>query len=101
MAYNHQRLSTMSSMTGSLPRQGNGQSINMSTQTLINALNTAYKSGQPYPLEASTSLVVNTWQIAMQVGADGRYGGTNDQEIGRKAWEHARRRAEDGCIVLG
>ena len=30
-----------------------------------------------------------------------RIGGTVDIELGRKAWEHARRRAEDGCIVLG
>jgi chitin synthase len=92
----------MSSMTGSVPRPGNGQSTSqVSVQTLLNALHTANSNGQPHPLEASTSLVVNTWQTAHTIGADGRYGGTADQEIPRKAWEHARRRAEDACIILG
>lgn len=45
--------------------------------------------------------MVNTWVNAGSVGSDGRIGGTVDMELGRKAWEHARRRAEDGCIVLG
>jgi chitin synthase len=45
--------------------------------------------------------VVNNWVTASNVGPDGRAGGTVDVELGRKAWEHARRRAEDGCIVLG
>jgi chitin synthase len=101
MAYNHQRLSTMSSFSGSVPRQANGQSAQVSVQTLLNALHTSYFNGQPHSLEASTSLVVNTWQTAQAVGADGRYGGTTDQELARKAWEHARRRAEDACIILG
>ena len=39
-------------------------------------------------------MVVNTWASANNVGADGRVGGTVDVELGRKAWEHARRRAE-------
>ncbi|KAK4970537.1 hypothetical protein LTR66_011537 [Elasticomyces elasticus] len=76
-------------------------STQVSTTTLLNALHTSYNLGQPYNLEASTSLVVNTWVTAANVGPDGRYGGTVDVELGRKAWEHARRRAEDGCIVLG
>jgi chitin synthase len=101
MAYSHQRLSTMSSFSGSVLRQANGQSAQVSVQTLLNALHTSYSNGQPHPLEASTSLVVNTWQTAQTVGADGRYGGTTDQELARKAWEHARRRAEDACIILG
>jgi chitin synthase len=100
MAYN-QRLSTMSSMTGSGPRQGNAPSAQVSVQTLLNSLHTSYSNGLPHTLEASTSLVVNTWQTGNSVGADGRFGGTTDQEIMRKAWEHARRRAEDACIILG
>lgn len=46
-------------------------------------------------------MVVNTWVNSTSMGADGRFGGTVDVELGRKAWEHARRRAEDGCIILG
>lgn len=87
--------------TASAPRSTNAPANQVSTTTLLNALHTAYTSGQPYYLESSTSLVVNTWITATNVGPDGRYGGTVDVELGRKAWEHARRRAEDGCIVLG
>lgn len=72
----------------------------MSTTTLLNNLNNAFRNGTPYHLEASTSLVVNTWVNARSMVND-RIGGTVDMELGRKAWEHARRRAEDGCIILG
>lgn len=69
-------------------------SHNMSTTSCLNACHSAYTSSQPFPLEASTSLVVNTWATAAN-------GGTVDGELAKRAWEHARRRAEDGCIVLG
>ena len=62
----------------------------VSTTSLLAQLNTSFANGQPYPLESSTSLVVNTWAS----------GNVVDEELARKAWEHARRRAEDGCIVL-
>lgn len=94
------RVSTYSNVSSAL-RPANGTSTQVSTTTLLNALHTSYSSSQPYLLEASTSLVVNTWVNATSVGADGRFGGTVDMELGRKAWEHARRRAEDGCIILG
>lgn len=70
----------------------------MSTTTLLNALHTIYTQGQCYELDATTSLAVNTWLNASEVS-----GGQPivDGEIARRAWEHARRRAEDGCIVLG
>jgi chitin synthase len=68
---------------------------------LLNALHTIYTSGKPYQLDASTSLVVNTWLIAANPGPDGRAGGTVDGDLARRAWEHARRRAEDGCILVG
>ena len=77
------------------------QSTQVSTTTLLNALHTAYASGQPYRLDASTSLVVNTWLTAANPSIEGHEGGTVDNELARQAWEHARRRAEDGCIVLG
>ena len=93
------RMSTYS--TTSAPNQQ--PSAQVSTTTLLNTLHTTYTSAerQPLQLEASTSLVVNTWKTATDVGPDGRYGGTVDVELARKSWEHARRRAEDGCIILG
>lgn len=79
---------------------GASASQQVSTTTLLNSLHTTYSSKQPLLLETSTSLVVNTLVTAAAIGPDGRYGGIVDVELGRKAWEHARRRAEDSCIVL-
>ncbi|OQO07179.1 hypothetical protein B0A48_07747 [Cryoendolithus antarcticus] len=98
------RNSHFSTMSG--PGQGRagtmqGSSQQVSTTTLLNALHNSFSLGQPYPLESSTSLVVNTWLSASQTGADGRVGGTVDTELARRSWEHARRRAEDSTIVLG
>jgi chitin synthase len=77
------------------------QSTQVSTTTLLNALHTIYASGQTYQLDASTSLAVNTWLTAENPDAQGRLGGTLDAQIASRAWEHARRRAEDACIILG
>ena len=77
------------------------QSAQVSTTTLLNALHTAYASGQPYRLDASTTLVVNTWLTAAHPSIEGHEGGTVDSELARQAWEHARRRAEDCCVILG
>lgn len=71
----------------------------LSTTTLLNTLNSAYKNGASYSLEPSTSLVVNTWVNANTMD-NGRIGGTVDLELVRKAYEHARRRVEDGTVVL-
>lgn len=95
---NNSRMSVYSTASASASRPGNSPS-QISTTTLLNTLNSAYKNGRSYNLEASTSLVVNTWVNAKSI-IDDRIGGTVDLELGRKAWEHARRRAEDGCIVL-
>ncbi|KAH7128735.1 chitin synthase 6 [Dendryphion nanum] len=95
---NNSRMSVYSSVSAAGPRPGNPSS-QVSTTTLLNALHTSFSHSQPYNLEASTSLVVNTWVNARSLVND-RIGGTVDLELGRKAWEHARRRAEDGCIVL-
>ena len=95
--------STTSSAFGA-PRNANSaaqQSTQVSTTTLLNAVHTIYTSAQPYRLDASTSLVVNTWLTASQPDHEGRVGGTVDAALAARAWEHARRRAEDGCIVLG
>ncbi|OLN97374.1 Chitin synthase 6 [Colletotrichum chlorophyti] len=78
-----------------------GQQSQVSATTLLNAVHNIYLSSQPYKLDAGTSLVVNTWLTASQTGPDGKTGGTIDPSLGARAWEHARRRAEDGCIVLG
>ncbi|KAI9733812.1 MAG: hypothetical protein M1818_007079 [Claussenomyces sp. TS43310] len=77
------------------------QSSQVSTTTVLNTVHSIYTSSQPYQLDASTSLVVNTWLTATQVNRDGRTGGVIDASLAARAWEHARRRAEDGCIILG
>lgn len=100
MAYEGSRMSTYSN-NSNLSRGGPSTSAQVSTQTLLNALHTSYSQSKPLSLESSTSLVVNTWLTATPGGPDGQQGGTIDTEIARRAWEHARRRAEDGCIVLG
>ncbi|KAL2021296.1 hypothetical protein VTK56DRAFT_7267 [Thermocarpiscus australiensis] len=83
------------------PRGAGQQSSQVSATTLLNAVHNIYLSSQPYRLDAGTSLVVNTWLTASQPGPDGRVGGTVDAALAARAWEHARRRAEDGCIILG
>ncbi|KAH8602128.1 chitin synthase-domain-containing protein [Bisporella sp. PMI_857] len=95
--------STASSMHGGLRNVNSAaqQSTQMSTTTLLNAVHNIYTSAQPYKLDASTSLVVNTWLTASQPDHTGQTGGTVDAALAVRAWEHARRRAEDGCIVLG
>ncbi|KAI9672401.1 MAG: hypothetical protein M1817_003423 [Caeruleum heppii] len=93
------RLSTFSnSSTNLLTGQ---HSTQVSTTTLLNALHLSYTSAQPYHLDASTSLVVNTWLTSAASTSNGAQAGTIDAELARRAWEHARRRAEDGCVVLG
>ncbi len=83
------------------PRGAGQQATQVSTTTLLNAVHNISLSSQPYRLDAGTSLVVNTWLTATQAGPDGKVGGTVDSALAARAWEHARRRAEDGCIVLG
>lgn len=84
----------------SAARSAAQQTTQVSTTTLLNALHTVYASGQTYQLDASTSLAVITWLTAENPDAHGRIGGAVDAQIASKAWEHARRRAEDACIVL-
>ncbi|KAI0394345.1 glycosyltransferase family 2 protein [Xylariaceae sp. FL0594] len=101
---NHQARMSMYSATSESfggPRGAGQQSSQVSTTTLLNAIHNIYLSSQPYRLDAGTSIAVNTWLTATQVGPDGRSGGTVDASLAARAWEHARRRAEDGCIVLG
>ncbi|KAI4288963.1 MAG: hypothetical protein L6R35_001775 [Caloplaca aegaea] len=96
------RLSTYSGTSTPTGFHSNGQhSTQVSTTTLLDTLHTIYASAQPFRLDAGTSLVVNTWLTATNAAANGHKGGTIDSELARQAWEHARRRAEDGCVVLG
>ncbi|KAL4910017.1 hypothetical protein BDW74DRAFT_144240 [Aspergillus multicolor] len=92
------RFSVYSTQSAGLP--GGRPPNQISTTTLLNALHAHYTSGQPYQLDAGSSIVVNNWLTAAQTGPDGHNGGTIDRELAARAWEHARRRAEDGCIVL-
>lgn len=96
------RMSTYSgASTPTGVRSAAQQSTQVSTTTLLNALHTSYATARPYRLDASTSLVVNTWLTAANPSVDGQQGGTIDADLARQVWEHARRRAEDGCVVLG
>ncbi|KHN97886.1 class VII chitin synthase [Metarhizium album ARSEF 1941] len=76
-------------------RAGGPQTAQVSTTTLLNAIHNIYLASRPHQLESSTSLVVNTWLTAAQGNP------TVDTTLASKAWEHARRRAEDGCVILG
>ena len=100
MANRYSTYSNNSSAVGGA-RSGAQQSTQVSTTTLLNALHAIYTSGQIYQLDAGTSLAVNTWLTALNPDAQGRTGGTVDGQIAERAWEHARRRAEDACIILG
>lgn len=100
---NHQARMSMYSVASDSAsgHRGPGQQASqVSTTTLLNGTHNIYLSSQPYQLDAATSIVVNTWLTAAQIGPDGRTGGTVDASLAARAWEHARRRAEDGCIVL-
>lgn len=66
-----------------------------STTTLLKAIYSTYLSSQPHQLDASTSVVVNACLSADQDDP------TVDAALSARAWEHARRRAEDGCVMLG
>jgi chitin synthase len=68
----------------------------LTTSSLLSALHNAYLSGAVYPLDAATSVVVN----ASTGRAGAEFVGIFDEELGMRAWEHARRRAEDQTIVL-
>ncbi|KZF23502.1 glycosyltransferase family 2 protein [Xylona heveae TC161] len=82
------------------PRAAGQYAAQVSTSTVLNAIHTIYSSSQPYPLDASSSAVVNTWLHAARTDAAGNPGGIVDGDLAKRAWEHARRRAEDGCVVL-
>ncbi|KAL4874681.1 chitin synthase-domain-containing protein [Aspergillus karnatakaensis] len=92
------RFSVYSTQSAGL--SGARPSNQVSTTSLLNALHAHYTSGLSYQLDAGSSLVVNSWLTAASAGPDGHIGGTLDRELATRAWEHARRRAEDGCIVL-
>lgn len=92
---------SLASESPGAPRGAGQQSSQVSTTTLLNAIHNSYLSSQPYALDAGSSVVVNTWLTAAQAGPDGKVGGTVDRNLAARAWEHARRRAEDGCIILG
>ncbi|KAH7375033.1 chitin synthase [Plectosphaerella cucumerina] len=101
MANNRMSMYSMASESLGAPRATGQQSTQVSTTTLLNAVHNIYLSSQPYRLDAGTSIVANTWLTASQTGPDGRTGGTVDPALSARAWEHARRRAEDGTIILG
>lgn len=100
MAYEGSRLSAYSNPSSLSAAANTTPSGHVSTQTLLNALHTSYSQSKALSLESSTSLVVNSFLTTAQQGPDGERGGTVDSELARRAWEHARRRCEDGLVVL-
>ncbi|OCT54296.1 hypothetical protein CLCR_00222 [Cladophialophora carrionii] len=100
MANRYSTYSNNSSHVGAA-RSAAQQPTQVSTTTLLNSLHTVYASGQTYQLDSCTSISVNTWLTAVNPDAQGRVGGVVDADLASRAWEHARRRAEDGCIILG
>lgn len=92
---NRMSLFSVASEGLSSPRAGGPLTAQVSTTTLLNAVHNIYLSSQPHQLESATSLVANTWLTAAQANP------TVDPVLASRAWEHARRRAEDGCVILG
>ncbi|KUI54886.1 Chitin synthase 6 [Cytospora mali] len=99
MANRMSMYSVASDMPGA-PRGTGQQSVQVSTTTLLNSVHNIYVENQPYHLDAGSSVVVNTWLTANPPPPNPSTGGTIDTALGARAWEHARRRAEDGCIIL-
>ncbi|KAL1957463.1 hypothetical protein VTO42DRAFT_6031 [Malbranchea cinnamomea] len=97
---NRMSVYSVSSSVGLGQRPVGQQSSQVSTTTLLNGLHSSYAAAQPYQLDTSTSLAINTWLTASSANPNGEVGGTVDVGLARRAWEHARRRAEDGCIIL-
>lgn len=92
---------SVASEAGNGARGAGQQPSQVSATTLLNGIHNIYLSSQPYQLDAGTSLVINTWLTAQHAGPNDQSGATVDQALAARAWEHARRRAEDGCIILG
>ncbi|KAF3908196.1 hypothetical protein AA313_de0202422 [Arthrobotrys entomopaga] len=99
------RQSTYSTTSGPLSTtpQGSG---NINTSTLIASLHNAFQAGASFQLDAGTSLVVTSALAAtgsngtMGTGVGSSGADTIDAGLTARVWEHARRRAEDQCIVI-
>ena len=72
---------------------GAGANQQITTSSLLAALHSSYQSGIPHHVDASTTLVVNSNQHDAKLVVD--------DGLGIRAWEHARRRAEDQTILIG
>ncbi|KAJ8606456.1 hypothetical protein MRB53_040970 [Persea americana] len=94
-----QRISELSSSGPLQPTER--RSMHFSTQTLLNASHNAYVAAEPVSIEPSTSLVLNSWRTSSQGSRDSRVGGTVDPALAKRVWEHALRRWENACLVLG
>ncbi|KAF3937432.1 hypothetical protein ABW19_dt0208553 [Dactylella cylindrospora] len=100
---NRQSVYSNASGTISTTPQASG---NINTSTLIASLHNSFSAGTSFQLDASTSLVVTNalassgtnGTMGTGVGAAGAE--TIDTGLATRVWEHARRRAEDQCIVI-
>ena len=104
MAHNsrHSVYSTTSGPLSTTP-QASG---NINTSTLIASLHNTFQAGASFQLDAGTSLVVTSALAAsgsngtMGTGVGAAGADTIDTSLTSRVWEHARRRAEDQCVVV-
>jgi chitin synthase len=61
---------------------------------LLEAVNASYLRSKCFQLDARTSVVVNSCHSSSSATP------ILDTSLGMKVWEHAKRRAEDNCILL-
>ncbi|KAH7122023.1 class VII chitin synthase [Dactylonectria estremocensis] len=69
-------------------------SAQLSNRTLLDAIHHSYLESTAYQLDARTSIVVNGLHESTERAS------IVDASIGRKLWEHTRRRGENNCVVL-
>ncbi|KAK6346733.1 hypothetical protein TWF696_006845 [Orbilia brochopaga] len=78
----------------------------VNTSTLIASLHNAFQTGTSFAIDAGTSVVVTSALAAsgstgtMNTGVGSAGADTIDVSLAMRAWEHARRRAEDQCVVI-
>lgn len=61
---------------------------------LLDAIHASYLLSKSFQLDARTSVIVNSSHSSSSATP------ILDTSLGAKVWEHAKRRAEDNCILL-
>ncbi|KAJ4253433.1 hypothetical protein NW762_010591 [Fusarium torreyae] len=68
--------------------------VDSRTLALLDAIHTSYLQSKSFQLDTRTSVAVNSCRTSSSADL------IVDRFLGVKVWEHARRRAEDNCILL-